>query len=530
MRLFRRLKSFFGSRSAAAEPAPPPPPATPRAGGLAVLPLLRVVRHALEPLAGNALDEAVRRDLQAIPPMKPVLLEVLAELSRQTASAASVARLIVREPALSAAVLRLANSSAYSPATRITSVEQAAAYVGLSALRATLLASELKPLLQVAPSEARGASVARAAEEIWTHSLVVAQLAERLAGRFDADRGLCGTLAILHDLGKLVILHARTTEVHAALNTPAAGDESRLARERRVLGTDHADLGAHLAARWGLPDVLVAAIRAHHAPHRFPAVGGDDPAMERAVAVVFVANQLAKCLYSYADDTELDVVPPETARLLGTSADPTDLLDEPARRAAADALLLAAASLGRPPCSTARLIRLTRPQHRRAALDAALFGLPPDPLTDPAEPAFATADVAATALIFQAAAGDARVVHSRRREDDEAAVASATSFLQQLGADEPLRWKYATAFGYLAAELRELAPDTEISLAVSRQDGRYVGCVACPALRFSHRFGEHVNPTVAAAVVRAECAGVLNLRWFQQVRPSADGGALSLVA
>jgi HD-like signal output (HDOD) protein len=38
--------------------------------------------------------------------------------------------------------------------------------------------------------------------------------------------------------------------------------------EHMVLGTDHAEIGALIMARWSLPDDIVIAVRSHHNPER----------------------------------------------------------------------------------------------------------------------------------------------------------------------------------------------------------------------------------------------------------------------
>ncbi len=58
--------------------------------------------------------------------------------------------------------------------------------------------------------------------------------------------------ALLHDIGKLVLMHAYPgypAQVHGDARTP----EERIHRERRELGVDHALVGGVLARRWGLP-------------------------------------------------------------------------------------------------------------------------------------------------------------------------------------------------------------------------------------------------------------------------------------
>jgi DNA-binding CsgD family transcriptional regulator len=70
--------------------------------------------------------------------------------------------------------------------------------------------------------------------------------------------------SLLHDIGKLVLVHAYPGypgQVHADARTP----EERLQRERRELGVDHALVGGVLARRWALPRSIASVIERHHA-------------------------------------------------------------------------------------------------------------------------------------------------------------------------------------------------------------------------------------------------------------------------
>jgi DNA-binding CsgD family transcriptional regulator len=69
--------------------------------------------------------------------------------------------------------------------------------------------------------------------------------------------------SLLHDIGKLVLLHAYTgypAQIHDGARTP----EERIHRERRELGVDHALVGGVLARRWGLPKAVAGTIERHH--------------------------------------------------------------------------------------------------------------------------------------------------------------------------------------------------------------------------------------------------------------------------
>jgi putative nucleotidyltransferase with HDIG domain len=96
------------------------------------------------------------------------------------------------------------------------------------------------------------------------HAVAVQQAAARVAARvgYGAREELL-TAALLHDVGKLAMAHAFPGYSESLSDAREAPDD-RLAREHRELGTDHAEIGAELARRWGLPERLVETIRHHH--------------------------------------------------------------------------------------------------------------------------------------------------------------------------------------------------------------------------------------------------------------------------
>ena len=101
-------------------------------------------------------------------------------------------------------------------------------------------------------------------ERFRLHAVATQRAADRLARELDyedRDELLCS--ALLHDIGKLVLIHAYPGypgQIHGEARTP----EERVHRERRELGVDHALVGGVLARRWGLPNRLATAIERHH--------------------------------------------------------------------------------------------------------------------------------------------------------------------------------------------------------------------------------------------------------------------------
>jgi putative nucleotidyltransferase with HDIG domain len=102
-------------------------------------------------------------------------------------------------------------------------------------------------------------------ERFRLHAVATQRAADRLAREvgYEARDRLMVT-SLLHDIGKLVLIHAYPgypAQVHGEARTP----EERIQRERRELGVDHALVGGVLARRWGMPRSLASAIERHHA-------------------------------------------------------------------------------------------------------------------------------------------------------------------------------------------------------------------------------------------------------------------------
>ena len=98
------------------------------------------------------------------------------------------------------------------------------------------------------------------------HATSTQELADQLADDGEpAARNELLVGALLHDVGKLVLMDAYDGYPDPLLDD-AHTPEERLAAERRRLGMDHAVVGGVLVRRWGLPDRLAAMVEHHHAP------------------------------------------------------------------------------------------------------------------------------------------------------------------------------------------------------------------------------------------------------------------------
>jgi putative nucleotidyltransferase with HDIG domain len=279
---------------------------------------------SVDPSGPEQLLDEVVAGLEQAPPLPHVLFQVLTELDSVGSSAASIASIVATEPVLTAAILRAANSAATGLVRRIISADEAVAYLGFSTVRALILRMQLAKLIPQRGTKGYDS------EQLWVHSMVVAQVAAHLAKRVGiVETGLVSTIGLLHDIGKLAInsLFPDSVAKLWERNPNAPADESFLGRERRLFGADHAFIGGFLALRWKLPQELVDAIRLHHLPAGHGSLDGMSPELRRATRIVHVANQLAKYSHVYCADMEIDIVPEQLLTQLGLPGDLEVLLN-----------------------------------------------------------------------------------------------------------------------------------------------------------------------------------------------------------
>jgi putative nucleotidyltransferase with HDIG domain len=197
--------------------------------------------------------------LEAFPALAESRDRLLAVVSKDHVATADVVSAVESDVALIIAVLRLANRAQQGRARVDTAV---AAVEILNPLTVQAVASRVRTF-----DFFERASVWDAAPERFRlHALATQHAADRIAQEVGYEnRDRLTVTSLLHDIGKLVLLHAYPgypSQVHRGARTP----EERIHQERRELGVDHALVGGVLIRRWGLPGTLAAPIERHHNP------------------------------------------------------------------------------------------------------------------------------------------------------------------------------------------------------------------------------------------------------------------------
>jgi putative nucleotidyltransferase with HDIG domain len=197
--------------------------------------------------------------LESFPALSESRDRLLAVASNDHAATADMVAAVESDVALIIPVLRLANR-AQAGRGRIDTVVGAVDI--LSANTVQVLASRLRTF----DFFERSTVWDGAPERFRLHALATQHAADRVAAEVGFEhRDRLTVTSLLHDIGKLVLVHAYPgypSQVHRDAKTP----EERIHQERRELGVDHALVGGVLARRWGLPGTLATAIERHHNP------------------------------------------------------------------------------------------------------------------------------------------------------------------------------------------------------------------------------------------------------------------------
>jgi HD-like signal output (HDOD) protein len=206
-------------------------------------------------------DELARAASQ-LEPLAPSVVRLAALVCEGAPELGQVVEIVQYDEALTATLLRAANSSWSSSRVEITTVRDAVIRLGASPVLAMTLGRNVRGrLADTLPQYGLGEG------DLWRHSVASSLAAELLAPRAQhRPPPEAATAALLHDVGKLVMARFLAPPLLEALREHEERGLTPTDAETAVLGTDHAEIGGLVARSWSLPDSLVRGIQEHERP------------------------------------------------------------------------------------------------------------------------------------------------------------------------------------------------------------------------------------------------------------------------
>jgi HD-like signal output (HDOD) protein len=213
-------------------------------------------------LASDELRKLMPR-LRRLPSLPATYFNLVKEMESPATTLQDIGTIIERDPVITARLLQMVNSAAFSLAQKVTQPTDAAGLLGLQTIKSLVMC------LQIFGQGDEARDTGLSLEILWEHSFLVAKFARQIALKQTGDARLADdafTAGLLHDVGRLV-LASNLPKEYAAVVAAAREKSCPLHEEETAqLGVNHAKVGAYLLGLWGLPAPFIEAAAAHHGP------------------------------------------------------------------------------------------------------------------------------------------------------------------------------------------------------------------------------------------------------------------------
>jgi putative nucleotidyltransferase with HDIG domain len=257
------------------------------------------------------------RKIVDLPTIPQILMRIWKILDSPDSSSADLEKVISLDQALSAKVIRLANSPFYNTLYRVSNVKNAIVNIGFDAVKNMVIAVSVTSIFK----KQKGANRYFPLRDFWRHCVGVGATSHALAAMVDGlNPETCLCAGILHDIGKFALNLVFPQEFGTALRIAAKEKITVREAEERVFSADHSLFGRVFAEHWNFSEELRGIIGSHHKPL--------DEVEEKyliEVAVIKAADIIVRKLhYGFPGDF---VIGPVDERLFDLFDAPSDFLD-----------------------------------------------------------------------------------------------------------------------------------------------------------------------------------------------------------
>lgn len=188
-----------------------------------------------------------------LPTIPKVAQKLIESFSSEDVSIDQIARQLAADPALSAKLLRLANSAYFHVSRTIGTVEGALQMLGFVMVRNLVLGNGMVAAFRNTP----GIDL----KQFWRYNLYTACAARWLASTTGVNADLVFTLGLMHAIGQLQ-MHIGMPAAMAPLDQKMnVLDGARAELEKQTLGFHYGDVTAELAKVWNFPPPIILALR-----------------------------------------------------------------------------------------------------------------------------------------------------------------------------------------------------------------------------------------------------------------------------
>ncbi|MCX8064786.1 MAG: HDOD domain-containing protein [Candidatus Hydrogenedentes bacterium] len=197
-----------------------------------------------------------------LPTLPVVMAKLIETINDDRSSASDVKKTMEKDPAISARVLKLANSAFYGLRHRVDNLQRAIVILGFETVRMLALSTTVLDLFTTK------SQLAFSPKDFWLHSLGSAKSAQLLAQKINSASSpeTLFTAGLLHDIGKYCIALTFKNEYKNLVEKASTQKIQIRKLEKEYLGHTYIEVNQWLAQKWHFPETLWYPLVYHNTP------------------------------------------------------------------------------------------------------------------------------------------------------------------------------------------------------------------------------------------------------------------------
>ncbi len=238
-------------------------------------------------IPASFLDSLLAQAPETLPILRQSCIQVLNLTQDKRSNASDIGEIIMRDQAMMANVIKIANSPAYLTRTPVKTPTYAVALIGFDVIRAMVVSAQL-----IEQADTFGADTTNL-KHLLARALVAGTQAQELGKAINyAETGSLFTNGMLYSLGDLILALCRP-DVAEQLEVIRREDPAKIPKaELTLLGRPLQVIASAMARHWNLPDSLVQLLE------KKPVWAKSRPEADQRImeSIVRAANELSYCL------------------------------------------------------------------------------------------------------------------------------------------------------------------------------------------------------------------------------------------
>ena len=201
--------------------------------------------------------DLIKGDFQ-LPSLPEVAMKILETVKQDKFSFNALGNIISADPALTAKILKMANSSFYSLPKKINSIDKAISILGVTALKNIALS------FVISQEFSENGNTNFNFDYFWKRSVTSAIAADLIGEMLSDKNDDLFVTAILMDIGLIVMYLNRPEEYLTVLDDKRVTGLPIEAIEKNIFGVDHQYVGSEVLKKWGLDECVYEPVSQHH--------------------------------------------------------------------------------------------------------------------------------------------------------------------------------------------------------------------------------------------------------------------------